>query len=329
MGKPRAVGADVIVLICDEGATYGVAPDGSGGGVYTRPFLKSDGLGGSQPLEADDLINTGNDDDTDPSLGAFDASGDLVAPLDARGAGFWLTMALGAEPADPVHDADAGTYLHTWISGRDLKSYAKQLAHPKLTTPKYRSVLGAKAGGFSFPMQRNGRALVTIPMIGQSEVKDEAIADAAPKTFANLPFDNCSGAVKIGGVQIANITAAQFDYSNNLDTAAGIRPDHFIDGADEAKRTLTGSLTVRIGTDHTIDDLVDAEGSASMEVSFTLKAHATWVLKFAMPRVFFELSKKPVTGPGGVSATINFRAAYDPTPAPMLTATLLNDVVAY
>ena len=127
-----------------------------------------------------------------------------------------------------------------------------------------------------------------------------------------------------------NITAAQFNFSNNLDAAATIRPDHFIDGADETKRTMTGSLTVRIGTDHTIDDLVDAEGSAAMEVSFALKAQPTWKLSLAMPRVFFELSKKPVTGPGGVSASINFRCAYDAvTPAAMLTATLLNDVAAY
>ena len=329
MGKPRAVGSDVIVLFCEE-AVYATAPNGGAGNVYTRPYLKSEGLSGSQPLEGDELINTGSPDDTDPSLGALDVSGDIVAPFDATGAGFWLRMALGPEPAGAVHDEEAGTYLHTWTSGQDLKSYTKQLVHPKLTTPKYRSCLGAKAGGFSFPLQRNGRAMITIPMLASIEVKDNASHDANPKTFAYLPFDNCTGEIKLDDVVVANITGGQFDYSNNLDNVEAIRPDSAIDGSDEAIRTATGSLTIRIGTDHTIDDLVDANSPAAMEISFTLKSDATRKLTFSLPRVFFELAKKPVDGPGGVSATVNWRAARDAvTPAPMLSVTLLNDVAAY
>ncbi|MBI4921858.1 MAG: hypothetical protein HY834_08920 [Devosia nanyangense] len=327
MAKQRAVGADVVILICAE-AAYGVAPDGAATGVYTRPALKSSGLGGSQPLEGDALINTGNADDSDPSLGAFDASGSLVAPLDARGAGFWLTMALGAEDA-PV-DEGGGEFSHTWTSGKDLKSYAVQTAHPKLTTPKYRTVLGAKAGGFSLPMQRNGRALMTIPMTGQSEVKDVAIHDAAPKVFVRRPFDNAGGSVKIGGVALANVIGATLDFSNGLDPALTIRADNFIDGVDETQRVLTGSLNLRLGTDHTIDDLIDAEGAAVVEFALALKAAPTWKLAFSMARVFFELSKKPVDGPGGIQATVNFRTAYDDiNDIAMLTATLFNDVAAY
>ena len=329
MGKPRAVGADIIDLWCEE-AAYATAPNGGAGGVYTRPTLKSDGLSGSRPLEGDELINTGSPDDTDPSQGSLDVSGDIVAPLDARGAGFWLRIALGPEPAGPVHDADAGTYLHTFVSGQDLKSYTKQLAHPKLTTPKYNSCLGAKAGGFSFPLQRNGRVLMTIPMVASTEVKDNAIHDANPKTFQWQPFDNCTGEIKLDDAVIANITGGQFNYSNTLDNVEAIRSDGAIDGSDETIRTATGSLTVRIGTDHTIDDLVGNEASCAMEISFTLKSDATRKLTFSLPRVFFELAKKPVTGPGGVSATINFRAARDAvTPAPMLSVALLNDVAAY
>ncbi len=328
MAKPRAVGSDIIALICDE-AVYGTPKDGGAGGVYTRPFLKSIGLGGGQPLEADQLINTGNSDDTDPSLGAFDASGPIAAPLDARGAGFWLTMALGAEEA-PVDNEDE-TYTHTWKSGKDLKSYTVQTIHPKLTTPKARTVPGAKSNGFTLPMQRNGRAVMTLPMIGQSEIKDVggAARDAAPKTFVYRPFDNASGGVKIGGVALANVLGGNLDFSNGLDPAATIRSDMFIDGVDETQRTLTGSLNLRLGTDHTIDDLIDAENPGALEFSLALRGAPTWKLTFSMPRVFFELTKKPVDGPGGVQATVNFRAAHDPTPLPMLTVTLLNDVAAY
>jgi hypothetical protein len=328
MAKPRAVGSDIVTLISDE-AVYGTARDGAGGGVYTRPYLKSIGLGGSQPLEADQLINTGNPDDTDPSLGAFDVSGPIAAPLDARGAGFWLTMALGAEDAPTDHED--GTYTHTWASGKDLKSYTVQTGHPKLTTPKWRTALGAKANGFSLPLQRNGRAVMTLPMIAQSEVKDVAGArDAAPLAFDFRPFDNATGGVKIGGNALANVLGGTFDFSNGLDAAATIRSDMFIDGVDETQRVLTGSLNLRLGTDHTIDDLIDTTTPAAIEYSLALRSAATWKLTFSMPRVFFELAKKPVEGPGGIQATVNFRAAYDAeTPAPMLSVTLFNDVAAY
>lgn len=326
MAKARAVGADITVLTCAE-ATYGTAPDGSATGVYTRPFLKSTGLGGSQPLEADDLINTGGPDDRDASLGAFDASGDLVAPLDVRSAGFWMTMALGAE-ATPTDHMD-GTFTHAWSSGADLKSFTVQTAHTKLTTPKFRSVLGAKANGFSFPMARNGRALVTLPMIGQSEVKDTVIKDTAPKTFVYKPFDNATGGIKIGGVALANVVSAQINFSNGLEAAEAIRSDTFIDGVDETIRTCSGTVTLRLGTDHTIDDLIDANGSAALDISFALKATPTWKLNFNLPRVFFELTKKAVTGPGGVQVSTTFRAAHDDSAGWLLKATLLNDVAAY
>jgi len=329
MAKPRALGSDSVTLICAE-AVEGTAPDGAGGGVYTMPALVSNGLDGSQPLEADPLINTGNPDDSDPSAGSFDTSGDLVAPLDARGAGFWMTMAFGVEAPDPTHDVDAGTYLHTWQSGKDLKSYTIQRGYPKLTTPKWRTALGAKAGGFNFPLARNGRVKATLGVVARSSAKDNAGArDAAPLTFARRPFDNASAGIKIGGTPFGNVTGAQFNYSNGLDTPPSIRADNFIDGTDETIRTLTGTIDIRIGTDHTIDDLLDAEGSAAMEFAFALKAAPTWVLKFTMPRVFFERPKEPISGPGGIQATVNWRAAHDTDAGYMLQATLLNDVAAY
>lgn len=328
MAKPRSVGSDSVILISDE-AVYGTPRNGAAGGVYTRPFLKSSGLGASQPLEADQLINTGNTDDSDPSLGAFDVSGDLVAAMCARSVGFWLTMALGAEEA-PAEDDDI--FTHTWLSGKDLKSFTVQTAHPKLTTPRARTVAGAKSNGFSLPLQRNGRALLTLPMIGQSEVKDVggALRDPDPKLFAYRPFDNATGAVKIGGVALANVTGGNVNFSNGLEPVETIRADMQIDGVDETQRTLTGSLTLRLGADHTIDDLIDANTPGELEFSLALRAAPTWKLTFSMPRVFFELTKKPIEGPGGVSASVNYRAVYDSeNDAPMLTVTLVNDVAAY
>jgi len=329
MAKPRATGADAILLIAKE-TTYGTAPDGTAGGVYTRPLMKSDELDGSQDLEDDPLWNNSQPDDTDPSLGAFDASGNLVVPMCSRAVGLWLTVALGTEPAGPTDNGD-GTFTHAWRSGLDLNSYTVQRVHPKLTTPKARTSKGAKAGGFSFPMSRTGRAQLTIPMTAQSNAKDTPATarDASPLTYEYLPFDNATGSIKIGGVLLANVTGAQINFTNNLDPVATIRPDGEIDGADEGARQLSGTFDLRFGTDHTVDDLVDAKTPAVVEFAFSLRSAPTWVLKFSLPRVFLALAKKPISGPGGINATTNWRAAFDAGAGHMLGITLLNDVESY
>lgn len=326
MTKARAFGADAVHLIAKE-TVYGTAPSGTGGGVYRRLPLRENSVGREQELEDDPTWNLGTSEDGDPALGASTVTGNIVAPLDVRGAGLLLTMVLGAPTT--VDNGD-GTFTHTWKSGADLFSYALQMGHPKLAAPKWRTVLGAKAGGLSFPMARNGRVVATVPIIGQSEVKDTTGArDAAPLTYEYLPFDNASGSIKVGGAALANITAAQIDFSNNLETADDIRPDMAIGGVDESRRSGNGSVTARLSSDATLDDLADTKTPAALEYGFSLISEPTWTLKFQLPRVFFPPVKKPVTGPGGVSFTANWRAARDATAGYLMAAVLVNDVASY
>lgn len=326
MAKARASGSDAVHLIAKE-TTYGTAPSGVAGGVYRRMPMRSYSLGSEQPLEDDPVWNRSNPDDSDPSVGAQTVSGDMVLPMDSRGVGYALAMVLGA----PVTvDNGDDTFTHTFKSGKDLFSYAIQLGHPKLTVPRYRSALGIKAGGFQFPMARNGRALATIPLIAQSEVKDVAGArDASPLSYAYLPFNNATGSITVGGDPLANITAAQFNYSTSLEAVETIRADMAIDGADEGIRTLSGSASLRLGSDTTLDDLADTNTPTAMEFAFTLASQPGWGLTFSMPRTFFPKTKKPVDGPGGISITANWRTAFDVTAGYMLGVVLTNDVPSY
>jgi hypothetical protein len=324
MAKARASGSDAVHLLAKE-TTYGVPP-APGAGVYRRLPLRSLSLGEEQALEDDPVWNRSNPDDSDPSLGASTVTGDLVAPMDSRGIGFILTMALGA----PVSvDNGDDTFTHTWKSGKDLPSYVAQIGHPKLTVPKFRSQTGIKAGGLQFPMARNGRALVTVPLIAQKEAKDVATRDAAPLSYAYQPFDNATGGITVDGDAIANITGAQFNYSNGLEPVETIRADMAIDGVDENLRTCNGTANLRFGSDSTIDDLADSKTPAAVEYSFTLQALPDWSLKYQLPRVFFPRAKKPIEGPGGISITSNWRAAFDPTAGYMLAVVLVNDVASY
>lgn len=322
MAKARAQGADIVTLLVKE-ATYGTPPAGR----WTRLPMRSDDLSATQGLEDDPVINVGSPESLDPSLGAFTVEGDMLFPMDVRGIGFLLTAALGAETV--VETTTGVLWTHTWKSGKDLNSYAKQVAHPKLTTAKYRTQIGIKSNGFSFPMQRNGRALLTMPFMAQGEVKDTVTRDATPNSFAYLPFDNATGTVKVNGSALANLTGAQLNFSNGLEAVEAIRDDNLINGVDETIRSCSGTANLRFGTDATIDDMVDSKTPCALAFSFKLLSTPTWVLTFTLHRVFFERSKKPISGPGGVEQATAFRAAKDETAGCLMTVTLANDVASY
>ena len=54
-----------------------------------------------------------------------------------------------------------------------------------------------------------------------------------------------------------------------------------------------------------------------------------YALRFELPRVFLPKPKYSVTGPGGVEASFDWRAAFDDTEGTMLRVRLLNDVTTY
>ncbi|QLH37704.1 MAG: hypothetical protein HWD60_00050 [Defluviicoccus sp.] len=54
-----------------------------------------------------------------------------------------------------------------------------------------------------------------------------------------------------------------------------------------------------------------------------------WSLTFELFRVFLPKPKYAVSGPGGVEASFDWRAAYDEGNATMLRARLVNDVASY
>lgn len=327
MAKPRAQGADVVMLIAKE-TTYGTAVSGAGGGVYRRMPMRSDDVSAAQGLEDDDTINLGTPEDGDPSLGAFNVSGDLVLPMDVRGMGVALTMALGASSVEETVADELWT--HTWTSGQDLFSYTKQVGHPKLSTPKWRTQLGCKSNGFNFSMARNGRALLTMPIIAAQEVKDVSGArDASPLIYPYLPFDNCTGSIKVDDAQLASVTGLQFNFSNGLEAVESIREDNAIDGADETMRRANGTANLRFGASSTIEDLVDGKTPCELKLGFRLLSNTDWTLTFTLHRVFFERTKRSVTGPGGIEQATSWRAARDATAGCMMTVALSNDVEAY
>ena len=93
-------------------------------------------------------------------------------------------------------------------------------------------------------------------------------------------------------------------------------------------RALADQL-LRLSNDATIDNLVDANTPGVLKFKFTIPSKATWYLEFQFPRVFFARSKKPINGPGGISQSLTWRAAYDGDAGHLMKVVLRNDVEAY
>ncbi|HWJ89329.1 MAG TPA: phage tail tube protein [Pelagibacterium sp.] len=326
MTKPRAVGADAVQLIARE-SDYGTAPDGVGGGVYARLPMRSYGLSPETSLEEDPTWNRGTPDAGDPVEGPITVSDNMIMPACSRAIGAALALILGSPDTEDNQD---DTYTHVFASGQELPSFSIQTGHPKLSVPKWRTVLGVKAGGINFDMSRTGRALLEIPLIGQKQIKDLTGArDATPLQFDYLPFDNITGSITVDGDPLASVTAARFAFSNGLEPVETIRADGVIDGIDEGERTASGSLDARFGIDATLEDLADAKTPCALQFAFALRQYPTRRLVFSLPRVFLSNPKIPITGPGGISQSWQWRAAHDADLGYLLGVTLINDVEAY
>ncbi|WP_316979965.1 phage tail tube protein [Shumkonia mesophila] len=254
---------------------------------------------------------------------------ELTVERDTAGvAGNTFTLAASAATVSAATLAGGGVD-HVFTSGGDLPSAALEVGHTALTTPYFSRNFGGKAETLSFDMARTGPANATVGLVFQGESNPAAAADAAPATHALRRFNQGSGTIKLNGAQLANVTGGKIAFSNNLERVESIRDDGLIDGADETEATATGSVDVRFGTDATIRTAVGAETPVAMEYRFTIPGADAFRVVFDLPRVFLPRKKHEVSGPGGVSATYDWRAAKDASAGYMLRATLHNDVAGY
>ncbi|WP_337996225.1 phage tail tube protein [Oleispirillum naphthae] len=322
MAKIRASGADTQLLGAFE-TTYGTAPSGAGGGVYRKLSFKSHALGSEQPLGTDPLLGMGRDAQ-DPYYDAISVSGDIVAPVDLRGIGFWLRGLFGA----PVTTEAEGVYTHVFTSGGALPSLALQVGHMQLSPQVHFAHAGVKLGSLAFQMARTGAVNATIATIAQGETSAATALDAAPLEFALTRFSAGRGTIKLDGSQVAAVTGGNLTYSNNLEGVETIRDDGKIDGVDEGEATATGGLTVRFGPDSPIRAAVAAQSPVALEYAYSIP-DTDYLLKFELPRVYLPKPKTEISGPGGIEATYNWQAARDPVAGYLLRATLVNDVDGY
>ena len=158
--------------------------------------------------------------------------------------------------------------------------------------------------------------------------REEAAAtiDATPDTFVLKRFSQGRGFIKRGDVPLAGVTAGNLNFSNNLERVRVIRDDGKIEAADPTIATCTGVMSLRFDGATLVAEAANGDAVA-LEYGFSMAEG--WALTFELFRVFLPKPKYAVSGPGGVEASFDWRAAYDETADTMLRARLLNDVASY
>jgi hypothetical protein len=313
---PRAIGANCRLLVRPETA-YGTQATGN---YRQMPFLSCD-LGAEQPLLDADVIGVGSSrDPAAPFLDTVTVQGQAVVPIDLVNIGHWLRLLLGA----PTTTGSNPNFIHTFGSGAAaLPSNSVELGFPDV--PSYAMMTGVRADAIELDFSPSGPATATLRMIGQGEARGTTSGGGTPTTSAYTAFQKPQGSISRGGSALAQITAANLTFSNNMEAVRTIRADRRIEGADPGIASATGRLTARFENTTLLNQ---AQNAQSAEFAFAYTIDANRSLGFTLHEVYLALAKTPVEGPGGVEAAFDFRAAFNPTATRMMTVVLRNQQVA-
>ena len=248
------------------------------------------------------------------------------------------TLAASISPAANAARSAAtllgGGYRHVFTAGGATPSKVLEIGHPQLATPNYRRFLGVNVNDLNFTMSPRGTVAARVNLVGQQRVNAAASIDASPTNLDASDvfrrFAQAHGAIKVGGVNLANVTAGEFNFTNSPDVVETIRADGLIDGVDMGEARPSGSMTVRLSdsaSQATLDAAFASQSPVVLQYGFTHPL--AWSLLFDLPRVLVAAPKAPISGPGGIEQVMNWQGENDAAAGYGLRATLRNDVASY
>jgi hypothetical protein len=175
-------------------------------------------------------------------------------------------------------------------------------------------------------MGTDGPANATLQLVAQGEEEASATIDAAPQPFAFKRFSQGRGFIRRGGSPLAGVTGGSLSFSNNLERVRTIRDDGRIEAAEPTLATCTGGISLRFDGATLLAEAATARRWPSRTASPCPRAGRS---ASNSPVVFLPKPKYAISGPGGVEASFDWRAAYDEASGTMLRVRLLNDVAGY
>jgi len=222
-----------------------------------------------------------------------------------------------------------GGFTHTFTSGAaSLPSFAAEIGHANV--PAYFVHTGCMLNSLALNFQRSGAANATLNIIAQGETRFTASQGGTPTVRAFKPFSQFNGTIKRNSVALANITGAQFTYSNGMQTVPTIRNDGLIDGVDPTTVSVSGNIDVRFADTTLVDDAIN-NNAIELELAYKLPGldGNNFALTWTFHEVFLPRPRIPISGPGGVQASFNWQAVYDDSLSKSVTVVLKNDVSTY
>ena len=222
-----------------------------------------------------------------------------------------------------------GGYTHTFVSGAaSLPSFAAEIGHANV--PAYFVHTGCMLGSMALNFQRSGAANATLNIIAQGETRFASTQGGTPTSRVYKPFSQFNGSIKRNNVSLANITGAQFTYSNGLQAVPTIRNDGLIEAVDPTIINVNGSIDVRFADTTLVDDAIN-NNAIELELAYKLAGldGNNFSLTWTFPEVYLPRPRIPVSGPGGVQASFNWQGVYDDALSKSVTVVLKNDVTSY
>ena len=222
-----------------------------------------------------------------------------------------------------------GGYTHTFTSAAaTLPSFTCEVGHANV--PAYFLHTGCVLNTMAFDLQRTGAPKATLGIMAQGETRFNATQGGTPTTRVYKPFSQLGGTIKRNGVSLGNVTGVKFTYSNGMEKVPNIRPDYLIDAIDPSQVSITGSIDARFADTLLIDDAIN-QNAVELEFAYRFPGLEgnNFSLVWTLHEVFLSRPKIPISGPGGVQTSFNWRAVMDESLGKSATVILKNDVAAY
>ena len=305
--------------------SFGALPSGN----WAPTYIYSHTLAETSPFQNDGLLGLARSNDRDqaaPSPGLPVASGQIVVPVDYNHVGAWLTKLMGAA----VDTGSGDPYTHVFTSGAEvLPISAMEIAVKNVGgATKYMQYMGIIANKGTIEISRAaGYQKMTIDAMFRSEGTSASSAGGTPAAaWAREPVAATLGVMNIGGSLAANILKMNLTMDNKVTAQAFLNGTAYPSGFDlDDEMAVTGTIDVRFLTSTMYDHAVNGD---ILDLTMAFNVGQTHSLAFDMATCRLERTGVPITGPGGIQQTFNFRAEQTNSAA-QLVATLKSLVASY
>lgn len=307
-------GADSSLLSKPE-TTYGVAATGNYDqlGFFSANLLPRRDLLPVRVLG----IGTGRNP-TDPMPGEASVEGEVTVPINEAGFGHWLRLLMGP----PTTTGTSPNFTHVFASGAaSLPSNTLVLDFgAPLGSERHLRTLGTRGNTMGIDFGTSGPATARIGLVAQDGALLSVPGGGTPAVAAGSVFNRVNGVITKGGSELALITEASLEFSNNIEALRTIRNDNKIAAAIPEDVTVGGRVTARFGSGGL---QVEAMAGTPVDLVMGWEVSANRSILFRVQRAYLSQPSAPIEGPRGVQAQFDILASGQGVPA-ALTVTLKN-----